>query len=202
MRLAGISESTVSTLCKDIDGRVNAFFDRPHIGDWPYLWLNATHLKQREGGRIVLVAAITAVAVDSEGRREIVGLHVKPRGLPDIGPSEANTFWSTFLRNLVRRGLRGVKLVTSDAHDGLTVAIRRVMGATWQRCRVHWMRNALAMAAPAPLHAGRRHGRPDLAHHRRQGDAPPVYPDHTPSRMIQSHSNLYRNYTSLTDAIT
>jgi putative transposase len=136
MGLAGIGKSTVSKLCKDIDDRVGAFLERPLEGDWPYLWLDATYLKQREGGRIVAVAAIIAVAVDAEGRREIVGLH--------IGPSEAETFWSTFLKSLVKRGLRGVKLVISDAHEGLKAAIRRVMGATWQRCRVHWMRNALA----------------------------------------------------------
>src|ERR671927_28525 len=136
MGLSGISKSSVSKLCKDIDERVNAFLERPLSGEWPYLWLDATYLKQREGGRIVSVAAIVAVAVDTEGRREIVGLH--------IGPSEAETFWTTFLKSLVRRGLRGVKLVISDAHEGLKGAIRRVMGATWQRCRVHWMRNALA----------------------------------------------------------
>ena len=136
MGLSGISKSTVSKLCKDIDDRVHAFLDRPLSGDWPYLWLDATYLKQREGGRIVSVAAIIAVAVDSEGKREIVGLH--------IGPSEAETFWATFLRSLVKRGLRGTKLVISDAHEGLKAAIRRVLGATWQRCRVHWMRNALA----------------------------------------------------------
>src|SRR5919205_34544 len=136
MGLSGISKSTVSKLCKDIDERVHAFLERPLAGEWPYLWLDATYLKQREGGRIVSVAAIIAVAVDTEGRREIVGLH--------IGPSEAETFWTTFLKSLVRRGLRGVKLVISDAHEGLKGAIRRVMGATWQRCRVHWMRNALA----------------------------------------------------------
>jgi putative transposase len=136
MRLSGISKSTVSKLCKDIDDRVNAFLDRPLAGDWPYLWLDATYLKQREGGRIVDVAAIIAVAVNTGGKREIVGLH--------IGPSEAETFWSTFLKSLVRRGLSGVKLVISNAHEGLKAAIRRVMGATWQRCRVHWMRNALA----------------------------------------------------------
>ncbi len=136
MGLSGISKSTVSKLCKDIDDRVNAFLDRPLAGDWPYLWLDATYLKQREGGRIVDVAAIIAVAVNTDGKREIVGLH--------IGPSEAETFWSTFLKSLVRRGLSGVKLVISDAHEGLKAAIRRVMGATWQRCRVHWMRNALA----------------------------------------------------------
>lgn len=136
MGLTGIGKSTVSKLCKDIDERVGAFLDRPLSGEWPYLWLDATYLRQREGGRIVSVAAIIAVAVDTEGRREIVGLHV--------GPSEAETFWATFLKSLVRRGLRGVKLVISDAHEGLKGAIRRVMGATWQRCRVHWMRNALA----------------------------------------------------------
>ena len=136
MGLNGISKSTVSKLCKDIDDRVNAFLDRPLEGDWPYLWLDATYLKQREGGRIVSVAAIIAVAANTEGKREIVGLH--------IGPSEAETFWATFLRGLVKRGLRGTKLVISDAHEGLKAAIRRVMGASWQRCRVHWMRNALA----------------------------------------------------------
>jgi transposase-like protein len=136
MGLSGISKSSVSKLCKDIDERVNAFLERPLSGEWPYLWLDATYLKQREGGRIVSVAAIIAVAVNTEGKREIVGLH--------IGPSEAEAFWSTFLKSLVRRGLRGVKLVISDAHEGLKAAIRRVMGATWQRCRVHWMRNALA----------------------------------------------------------
>ena len=136
MGLGGIGKSTVSKLCKDIDERVNAFLDRPLEGEWPYLWLDATYLKVREGGRVVSVAAIIAVAVDTEGRREIVGLH--------LGPSEAETFWSTFLKGLVRRGLKGVKLVVSDAHEGLKAAIRRVLGATWQRCRVHWMRTALA----------------------------------------------------------
>jgi len=136
MGLSGISKSQVSKLCKDIDERVNAFLDRPLDGEWPYLWLDATYLKQREGGRIVSVAAIIAVAVNTDGRREIIGLKV--------GPSEAETFWSSFLKALVRRGLKGVKLVVSDAHEGLKQAITRVLGATWQRCRVHWMRNALA----------------------------------------------------------
>jgi putative transposase len=136
MGLAGIARSTVSKLCKDIDERVGAFLNRPLEGEWPYLWLDAPYLRQREGGRIVSVAAIIAVAVDAEGRREIVGLH--------IGPSEAEAFWSDFLRGLVKRGLKGVKLVVSDAHEGLKAAIRRVLGATWQRCRVHWMRSALA----------------------------------------------------------
>lgn len=136
MGMTGISKSSVSKLCKDIDERVNAFLKRPLAGDWPYLWLDATYLKVREGGRIVSVAAIIAVAVNTDGKREIVGLH--------IGPSEAEPFWTSFLRDLVRRGLTGVKLVISDAHEGLKAAITRVLGATWQRCRVHAMRNALA----------------------------------------------------------
>ena len=136
MGLSGISKSTVSKLCKDIDDRVNAFLERPLVGDWPYLWLDATYLKQREGGQIRTVAVIIAVAVNTEGKREIVGLH--------IGPSEAEIFWSTFLKSLVRRGLHGTKLVISDAHEGLKASIRRVLGSTWQRCRVHWMRNAQA----------------------------------------------------------
>jgi putative transposase len=134
--LSGIGKSTVSKLCRDIDERVGAFLTRPLTGTWPYLWLDATCLRQREGGRVVSVAAIIAVAVNAEGKREVVGLH--------IGPSEAESFWSDFLRSLVRRGLSGVRLVISDAHEGLKAAIRRVMGAAWQRCRVHWMRNALA----------------------------------------------------------
>ena len=136
MGLSGIGKSTVSKLCKDIDERVGAFLGRTLEGEWPYLWLDATYLKVREGGRIVSVAAIIAVAVDAEGRREIVGLH--------LGPSEAEAFWSTFLRGLARRGLKGVRLVVSDAHEGLKAAIAKLPGATWQRCRVHWMRNALA----------------------------------------------------------
>jgi transposase-like protein len=141
MGLAGISKSQVSKLCKEIDERVRAFLERPLAGEWPYLWLDATYLKQREGGRIVSVAAIIAVAVDTEGKREIVGLH--------IGPSEAETFWSAFLKSLARRGLSGVKLVISDAHEGLKAAVRRVFRASWQRCRVHWMRNALAYVPKA-----------------------------------------------------
>ncbi|SNT42207.1 Transposase, Mutator family [Tropicimonas sediminicola] len=136
MGLSGISKSTVSKLCKDIDERVRDFLDRPLTGDWPYLWLDATYLKVRQGGRIVSVAAITTVAVNTDGRREIIGL--------SIGPSEAERFWVEFLRSLKSRGLGGLKLVISDAHTGLKAAISRVFDATWQRCRVRWIRNALA----------------------------------------------------------
>ena len=136
MGLTGISKSTVSKLCKEIDERVRDFLERPLAGEWPYLWLDATYLKVRQGGRIVSVAAIIAVAVNPDGRREIVGL--------GLGPSEAEAFWIDFLRGLKSRGLDGVKLVISDAHTGLKAAIARVFDATWQRCRVHWIRNALA----------------------------------------------------------
>jgi transposase-like protein len=98
--------------------------------------VDATYLKQCDGKRVVSVAAIIAVAVNTDAKREIVGLH--------IGPSQAETFWLGFLKSLARRGLRGVELVISDAHEGLKAAIRRVFSASWQRCRVHWMRNALS----------------------------------------------------------
>ncbi len=136
MGMSGISKSQVSKLCKEIDERVRSFLERPLEGDWPYLWLDATYLKQRQGGRIVSVAAIIAVAANTEGRREIIGL--------SIGASEAAAFWIDFLRSLTRRGLKNVKLVISDAHEGLKSAISQVMGATWQRCRVHTMRNLLS----------------------------------------------------------
>jgi transposase-like protein len=138
--MSGISKSQVSRLCEEIDGRVRAFLDRPIEGDWPYLWIDATYVKARSEGRIVSMAVIVAVGVNSDGRREVLGM--------DIGPSEAETFWAAFLRKLARRGLRGVKLVVSDAHEGLKAAVAKVLSATWQRCRVHFMRNALA-------HAGR-----------------------------------------------
>ena len=134
--MAGISKSQVSRLCAEIDDRVRTFLERPIEGDRPYLWLDATYVKVREAGRIVSVAATIAVAVNTDGRREVLGMA--------IGPSEAETFWIEFLRRLKRRGLAGVRLVISDAHEGIKAAVR----ATWQRCRVHVMRNALA-------HAGR-----------------------------------------------
>jgi transposase-like protein len=139
MGMTGISKSEVSRLCAEIDERVAAFLDRPLEGDWPYLWLDATYVKVRKGGRIVSVAVIIAVAVNAQGRREVLGITVMP--------SEAEAFWTDFLRSLTRRGLRGVKLVISDAHEGLKAAAAKVLGASWQRCRVHFMRNALACVA-------------------------------------------------------
>lgn len=138
MGMSGISKSQVSRLCEEIDGRVNAFLARPIEGDWPYLWIDATYIKVRQNGRIVSVAAIVAVGANADGRREILGM--------EIGPSEAETFWIEFLRSLARRGLRGVKLVISDAHEGIKAAVSKVMNATWQRCRVHFMRNVMAHA--------------------------------------------------------
>jgi transposase-like protein len=138
MGMEGISKSQVSRLCGEIDERVNAFLTRPIEGDWPYVWLDATYIKVRRDHRIVSAAVIVAVGVNSDGRREVLGM--------TTGHSEAEPFWVDFLRSLARRGLRGVKLVISDAHEGLKAAITKVLSATWQRCRVHFMRNALAHA--------------------------------------------------------
>src|SRR3954447_20338366 len=138
MGMSGISKSQVSRLCEEIDERVNTFLTRPIEGDWPYLWIDATYIKVRQNGRIVSVAVTIAVAVNTDGRREVLGM--------DIGSSEAETFWLEFLRKLKRRGLAGVKLVISDAHEGIKAAVQRVFQATWQRCRVHFMRNAMAHA--------------------------------------------------------
>ena len=110
----------------------------PIEGDWPYLWIDATYLKVRQSGRIVSVAVIIAVGVNGDGRREVLGM--------DVGPSEAEPFWTEFLRKLARRGLRGIKLVISDAHEGIKAAVAKVLHASWQRCRVHFMRNVLAHA--------------------------------------------------------
>lgn len=138
MGMSGISKSQVSRLCEEIDGRVKAFLERPIEGDWPYLWMDATYIKVRRDGRIVSVAVIIAVGVNSDGRREVLGMA--------IGHSEAEVFWTDFLRSLARRGLRGVKLVISDAHEGIKASVTKIFSATWQRCRVHFMRNALAYA--------------------------------------------------------
>ncbi len=141
MGMTGISKSQVSRLCMEIDDKIQSFLERPLEGEWPYLWLDATYVKVRQSGRIVSVAVTVAVAVNDQGRREVLGMA--------IGPSEAETFRTGFLRSLARRGLRGVQLVISDDHKGLKAAVTRVLDATWQRCRVHFMRNLLA-------HAGRQ----------------------------------------------
>jgi transposase-like protein len=138
MGMSGISRSQVSRLCAEIDGKIATFLDRPLEGDWPYIWLDATYVKVRRDGRIVSVAVIIAVGANANGRREVLGM--------TVGASEAETFWKDFLRSLARRGLRGVKLVVSDAHEGIKAAVSKVFNATWQRCRVHFMRNVLAYA--------------------------------------------------------
>lgn len=138
MGMSGISKSQVSRLCGEIDGKIATFLERPLEGDWPYVWLDATYLKVRQDGRIVSVAVIIAIGVNGDGRREVLGM--------TIGASEAETFWTDFLRKLARRGLRGVKLVVSDAHEGIKAAVSKVLCASWQRCRVHFMRNVLAHA--------------------------------------------------------
>ena len=114
MGMTGISKSQVSRLCAQIDERVQAFLNRPIEGSWPYLWIYVTYVKVRQAGRIVSVAVIIAVGVNTDGRREVLGL--------EVGPSEAEPFWTAFLRSLTRRGLRGVKLVISDSHEGLKKA--------------------------------------------------------------------------------
>jgi len=133
----GISKSEVSRICGELDTAVTAFRTRPIVGEHRYVWLDATYHKVRVDGRVISQATVVAVGVTSEGERQVLGV--------DVGPSEERAFWSAFLRSLVKRGLHGVRLVISDAHEGLKHAISAVLsGATWQRCRVHFMRNLLA----------------------------------------------------------
>jgi putative transposase len=134
----GISKSQVSRLCQELDGEVGRFRTRRLEGPYPYVWLDATFLKVRENGRVVSQAVVIAIGVRATGEREVLGF--------DVGPSEDGAFWMAFLRGLVARKLGGVKLVVSDAHEGLKGAIQAVLGgASWQRCRVHFVRNALAL---------------------------------------------------------
>ena len=135
--LTGIDKSKVSRICKELDGVVAAFRDRPLNDAYPYLWLDALYLKVRQNGRIVSLAVVIAIGVRTSGERDILGF--------DVGASEDEAFWLQFLRRLKERGLHGVRLVTSDAHQGLKKALSQTMSeASWQRCRVHFMRNLLA----------------------------------------------------------
>jgi len=135
--LDGISKSEVSRICAELDPVVEAFRTRPLTGEYPYLWLDATYHKVRIDGRVVSQATVVAIGVTHAGERQVLGM--------DVGSSEDRGFWTAFLRGVVKRGLAGVRLVTSDAHEGLKQAIGTVLtGATWQRCRVHFMRNLLA----------------------------------------------------------
>jgi putative transposase len=143
--LEGISKSQVSRLCAELDAEVARFRSRPLGGTYPYLWVDATFVKGRVDGRVVSLAVVVAVGVSAEGVREVLGV--------DVGPSEDGAFWLAFLRGLVARGLAGVQLVTSDAHEGLRQAIGAVLhGASWQRCRVHFLRNALSLVPKAAQH--------------------------------------------------
>ena len=134
----GISKSQVSRICSELDAMVESFLERPlDGGPYRYVWLDALTQKVREGGRIVNVSVAVATAVNREGKREVLGI--------DVGASEDGAFWLSFLRSLVGRGLSGVQLVTSDAHQGLKDAIATVFaGASWQRCRTHFMTNLLS----------------------------------------------------------
>jgi transposase-like protein len=135
--LTGIDKSKVSRICKELDTAVAAFRERRFEQAYPYVWLDALYLKVRENHRIVSKAVVIAIGVRETGEREILGV--------DIGGSEEAAFWTQFLRDLVARGLTGVELVISDAHEGLKTALEKVLsGASWQRCRVHFMRNVLA----------------------------------------------------------
>jgi putative transposase len=135
--LSGVSKSAVSRLCAELDAEVERFKNRRLEGEYPYVWLDATFVKVREDGRVQSMAMVIAIGVRESGERQILGY--------DLGPSEDGAFWLEFLRSLVARGLKGVRLVISDSHVGLKQAIQSVLqGATWQRCRVHFMRNVLA----------------------------------------------------------
>jgi len=135
--LDGMSKSEVSRICAELDVEVEAFRSRPITGEHPYFWIDATYHKVRQDGRVQSMATVVAIGVTADGERQILGV--------DAGPSEDAAFWTAFLRSLVKRGLHGVRLVISDAHEGLKKALATVLGgASWQRCRVHFMRNLLA----------------------------------------------------------
>lgn len=135
-----IDKSAVSRMCKELDENVEAFKNRPLTGEYPYVWLDATFPKVREGGHVQGMALVVAIAVDNDGMRHVLGF--------DVGMSETGAFWEEFLKKLAARGLSGVKLVISDAHIGLKSAIDKVLqGTAWQRCRVHCMRNILCHVA-------------------------------------------------------
>jgi transposase-like protein len=141
-----LSKSQVSEMSKSLDELVEDFRSRPLEGSYPFLWLDATVLKSREGGRIVNLPLVTAIGVHEEGHREILGL--------DVVTTEDGAGWLAFLRSLVSRGLSGVVCVTSDAHSGLRDAIEAALpGASWQRCRTHFMTNLLTKVPKAAQNA-------------------------------------------------
>ncbi len=142
--LQGVSKSQVSALCRELDQEGERFRTRPlNDTSYPYVWLDATFMKGRQNGRVVALAVVIAIGVNAAtGCREVLGV--------DVGASEDGAFWLAFLRGLMARGLTGVQLVVSDAHEGLKMAVSAVLhGTSWQRCRVHFMRNALALVPKA-----------------------------------------------------
>jgi transposase-like protein len=139
---SGISKSEVSRICAELDTELEAFRNRPLEGEFPYVFVDATYIKARVRGRVVSRAVVIATGVRADGGREVLGV--------DIGDSEAGPFWQSFFRSLKARGLAGVQLVISDHHAGLRAAIdASFIGAAWQRCRVHFMRNVLARVPKA-----------------------------------------------------
>jgi len=133
--ISGMTKDRVSALCRGLDERVEAFRERPLEGDYPYLWLDAKHLKVRSGAHVRSKALVVAYAVHDTGRREVIGI--------DLGEVETEAFWVEFLRSLRARGLTGVRLCVSDHHEGLKTAIARILACPWQRCTVHFVRNML-----------------------------------------------------------
>src|SRR5436309_3089172 len=133
-----ISRSEVSRVCAALDEHVDAFRTRPLAGRYPYVFLDAKVEKVRDGGRVVNKALVIAHGVHETGRREILSI--------DVGEAETEAFWTDFLRGLVKRGLVGVQLAISDAHAGLKAAIAKVLGCSWQRCTVHFLRDCLGHA--------------------------------------------------------
>ncbi len=131
--ISSMSKDRVSALCRGLDERVDAFRNRPLEGDYPYLWLDAKHLKVRSGAHVRSKALVVAYAVHEKGQREVIGI--------DLGEVETEAFWIEFLRGLRSRGLGGVRLCVSDHHEGLKAAIARILACPWQRCTVHFVRN-------------------------------------------------------------
>jgi putative transposase len=133
--IEGMTKDRVSALCRNLDEQVELFRCRPLEGGYPYLWLDAKHVKVRDHGRVVSKALVVAYAVHETGVREVIGL--------DVGEVESGAFWTEFLRSLRKRGLAGVRLAISDDHEGLKAAIARVLSCPWQRCTVHFVRDML-----------------------------------------------------------
>ena len=166
----GISKSQVSRICAELDVVVASFLERPlDGGPYRYLWLDALTQRVREEGRIAQVSVVVATAVNADGKREVLGI--------DVGTSEDGAVWLSFLRGLVARGLSGVELVTSDAHQGLKAAIATVFGgASWQRCRTHFMRNLLTRVPKSARGAGGDDGAHDLSSSPRRRRCTPSTP--------------------------